>query len=588
MQSLTRDDRARVLPAMNDPIGAIRACGFLLLAACTGDPSLEVTVHHPTGFAVEQTEVTVYFGDDVRCVDIMYGDRTDSELAAITVAEVDVRDGGQIQVSRLGGKSVVARGFDADHRFVTAGCKDLGEITPGTRLPITTQPTSVIAIDPGTPERPFAERKIIVNLTDPNGAAIDGMVSWQLTGPAGAPTPDPAAGVATQRGDAQFVVQDLGVPGPEGLRIRVPWAIAPLPLVTGFDLTGAITLDLGGGNANSHPSCDVRGHAGAPATLVCLTQADAQGHRDAVEWSWQTDHYAARAIAIPASLDNQFALFVDHDGSASEPVYVISADAAGVGSWYKLEAAPGSQVAETFGGPLEAVVYVARCADNSAAAAVGVQVAGLGLIHKRRFYSATGVASPAGLVEGEVIAGGCISDVDQIEHQAVVTSVGTGDAFLSLVADSATPLLTPKLSGTGFVAVQTGGVIEHRFAGTRLQATGTVVFESVLARQGTGYKLVERTEREAAAPPNKILAGKLDRDGDTDLMWDLATNLRRHTYQVSLAEQVAGVPLTAITSGPAPTATPLVSDFLVGNLDGGVADEMIVFTQSQVTIYSAD
>jgi hypothetical protein len=71
-------------------------------------------------------------------------------------------------------------------------------------------------------------------------------------------------------------------------------------------------------------------------------------------------------------------------------------------------------------------------------------------------------------------------------------------------------------------------------------------------------------------------------------MWDLATGLRRRVYQVSLAKQVSGVPLTAMTSGATPTAAAVASDFVIGNLDGGRADEMIVFTQSAVTIYSPD
>jgi hypothetical protein len=148
----------------------------------------------------------------------------------------------------------------------------------------------------------------------------------------------------------------------------------------------------------------------------------------------------------------------------------------------------------------------------------------------------------------------------------------------------------PKFTGSGFVTIESQGVIEKRFAGTRLQATGTVVFEAVLAPQGTSYMLVERTEVEAAAPPEKIIAGKLDLDSDTDLMWDMGIGTRRRVFQVSLAEHVGGAPLTAMTSGPggvtATTATP--TDFVVGDLNGKGADEMILFTQSAVTIYSPD
>ncbi|MEO7735019.1 MAG: hypothetical protein ABIY55_28955, partial [Kofleriaceae bacterium] len=483
----------------------MRSCGLLLLAACTGDPSLLVSVHHPKGFEISQTVVTVYFGNDIDCTAIKYGDRTDTELAAITADEVDVTDGGRIDVSRLGGKSLVARGFDGQHRFLTAGCVDVGEITSGTKLTIGTEPTAMVAIDPAAPDRPFAERTILVNMTDPAGTPIDGMVSWQLTGPAGAIEPPPSAGVATRNGDAKIDVTDLGTPGPEGLRIRVPWATSPLPLVTAFDLSRATTIELPGGvggpgvgSGSGHPSCEIRGHAGQPPTLICLTAADGQDHRNAVELAWQADHYVTTPIPIPSTMDHQFALFVDHDGSADEPVYVLSDNTLvppGPGSWFKLGGTASSPI--TFEGALQNVVYIPTCSGSVAPAAVGVQTGGA-LSSRRRFFSVAGIAGKPGL-DGEVFSAGCVSDVDKVEHQAVVASVGAGDATLALVTAGDPMLISnAKLTGSGFVAVETQGVIEKRFAGTRLQATGTVVFESVLAPEGSSFKLVERTELEAA------------------------------------------------------------------------------------------
>ena len=134
---------------------------------------------------------------------------------------------------------------------------------------------------------------------------------------------------------------------------------------------------------------------------------------------------------------------------------------------------------------------------------------------------------------------------------------------------------------------------EKRLAGTRLQASGTVVFEAVLAPADGSFKLVERTELDAAAPPNKIIGGKLDQDPDTDLMWDVNAGLRRaHIVQVSLAkrEHVSDKPLTAMTSGPAGAAiaNAVAFDFLVADLDGQLTDEMVVFGAGAVMIYSAD
>jgi hypothetical protein len=154
----------------------------------------------------------------------------------------------------------------------------------------------------------------------------------------------------------------------------------------------------------------------------------------------------------------------------------------------------------------------------------------------------------------------------------------------------AMPIASTRLTGSGFVTVTSQSVTEKRFVGTRLQAAGTVVFEAVLAPAGSSYALVERTEVDAAAPPEKILGGKLDGDADTDLMWAMGVGARRRLFQVSLAEQVGGAPLTAMTSGPLAVASTAANavDFAVGDLDGGGTDEMIVFSASSVTIYSPD
>lgn len=608
MQSLTRAARRRVLGDMNDTVrprrrrgrsdvtsrsGVVWSCGWLVVAACNQDPSLQISVHHPGGYAVQRTQVTVYAGD-VPCGDIELGDRSDDELAAVKVDEVDDVDaahGGQLVVGRLGGKSIVARGYDAEHRFVTAGCEDLGEIAGATRVAIDTQPTASVAIDPGQPDRPFGERMILVNMTDIAGVPLDGTVSWQLTGPAGAPPQTASAGMPTRNGNLRFQVGDLGTPGPEGLRIRAPWAIAPLPLVTAFDLSHQTTIPLGAAGAfGDHPSCDVRGHAGKPPTLVCLTPASIQGHRDAVEIAWQADHYATIALpALPGN--NQFAVFVDHDGSADEPIHVVSANAAGVGSWYSL--ADMSTKPETFGNALQNVVYVPRCADGATQPLVGVQIGAVpGVANQLRFFTPIGAPVTAAS-DGEVFSGGCIHDVDRKEHQGVVVAGPGGDAGLELITPGtgmAMAVSSARFTGSGFVTIQTQAGTEKRFAGTRLQASGTVVFEAVLAPQGSTFMLVERTEVDAAAPPDKIIAGKLDRDADTDLMWDMGVGAHRRVFQVSLAEQVGGEPLTAMTSGPggisATTANP--TDFVIADLDGQGVDEMVIFTESSVAIYSPD
>jgi hypothetical protein len=584
---------------MNDTVLGMRPCGLLLVvlagtsAGCSGGPSFSLTVNHAKGYAVTQTVVTVYVGDNVTCDEIKYGDRTDAELAAIATDEVDVSGGGRIELDRLGNKAVVARGYDIQHRLVTAGCQDVAALSGSTHVVIDTQATAVVAINPGQPEIPFASRPILITMTDVNGTALDGTVSWQLTGPAGAPDQPAAAGQLTQSGQTTIKVADLGTPGPEGLRIRAPWATAPLPLVTAFDLSHATTLALAGTTTTGlHPSCDVRNHAGKPSTLVCLTAASGVPlHRDAVEIAWHGSQYATTPITVPD--DGAFAIFVDHDGSADEPVYVIGQDASKTGHWAAVAPA-GTDRVVTFADDLQSVVYVAKCPGN-VIPLVGVNTGPPVAVGNNgegyAFFSPGGIAIGA-LTPGEVLSGGCIDGVDGQTRQAVVLTDAQGATGIAVVnADkSRTMIPDTKLNGSGFIAVSASGASEQRLAGTRLQATGTVVFEAVLSPeviQNTAtFRLVERTEVDAAAPPIKILSGKLDQDANTDLIWDMTAGVRKHDFQVSLAKQVQGDPLTAITSGAQDSsAAGAASDFTIGDFDGNGVDEIVLFTAGSVTIY---
>ena len=604
MRILTRDARRRVYATMNDTVLGMRPCGLLLLvlagasASCSGGPSFSLTVNHPKGYAVTQTVVTVYVGDNVTCDQIKYDDLTDAQLAAITADEVDVSGGGQIELDRLGDKSVVARGYDIQHRLVTAGCKDVAELSGSTRVTLDTQATAVVAINPGQPETPFASRPILITMTDINGAPLDGTVSWQLTGPAGAPDQPPATGQNTQNGQTTIKVSDLGTPGPEGLRIRAPWATAPLPLVTAFDLSHANPVSLGTGTSSGiHPSCDVRNHAGKSPTLVCLTTASGVPlHRDAVEIAWQGSQYVPTPISVPTDNDDAFAIFVDHDGSADEPVYVITQDVSGkTGNWDEIAPTTSSQ-AVTFNNSPQSVIYVAKC-PGYATALVGLNMGpaiavGNTNLDSYTFFTPSGTAvmsspvpTPPSTTSYEALSGGCIDGVDGQTRQAVVTAAD-GDATVTVFGtDKTRNMITDtKLNGSGFIAVSSGGASEQRLAGTRLQATGTVVFEAVLSpTAGGGFRLVERTEVDAAAPPIKIMSGKLDQDANTDLIWDMTVGVHKHDFQVSLAKQVQGDPLTAITAGGLDGNTP--SDFTIGDFDGNGVDEIVLYTAAGVTIY---
>jgi len=188
---------------------------------------------------------------------------------------VDVTNGGTIEVSRLGGKSVVAARLRRAAPLRDRGLQGTSARSPAhAKVTIDTQATAVVR-DRSRPAGSAVQRSARSSSTWPttNGKPIDGTVSWLLTGPrrrAGAANRRRA--IATKNGDAKIHVDDsrnAGSPKPCG--IRVPWATSPLPLVTAFDVSGSTTLTLPGGNLGGHPSCDVRGHSGGRLpTLVCL------------------------------------------------------------------------------------------------------------------------------------------------------------------------------------------------------------------------------------------------------------------------------------------------------------------------------
>ena len=569
----------------------VTAFALALTSACSGDPTLSVSIAHPAKYQVTQTIVTAYNGQALSCDQIMLGDRTAAELAAFTTDELDASNGGTLQLSRLGDKAIVARGYTATQELATAGCQDVGELAGDTRVAIATVPAAVVAIEPDLADRPFADRRIAITMTDILGAPLEGTISWQMYGPAGVAVPQPSAGLPTTNGAVLLPIADLGTPGPEGMRVRAPWTTTTLPLLTAFDLSKSTTLDLGGGNLGGNPSCAIRGHgAGKPLTAVCLDGTTLGQHRGVAELAWSGSAWTRTTHPVPPAVQNTFALFVDRDGSADEPVYLVGADAAGNGTWYRLD---GTATSPQMSGAIQKIVYVPKCSAAQATALVAVASGLANAISTVRVFTPDGGLDILVPNLANLTSGGCVSDVDGTLHQGVVATQvsGTtlGDPALFVLSGAnmqSQAIAIKKNAGTGFIATEGG---EQRFVGTRLEAEGTVVFEAVLAKVGASFGLVERAELAAAAPPTSIISGKIDADGGFDLVWDIGVPLsQRKLFQMSLSKQVLGVPLTAITSGPTMAGISDAVGFVVGDLNMRGVDEVLLFTANTATIYSPD
>ena len=67
-----------------DTIRSMRLCALVvLLAACSTDPTLAVTVAHPVGLSVATTNVTVYESATLHCEDIEFARLDEAHMAPL-------------------------------------------------------------------------------------------------------------------------------------------------------------------------------------------------------------------------------------------------------------------------------------------------------------------------------------------------------------------------------------------------------------------------------------------------------------------------------------------------------------------------
>ena len=556
---------------------------LVLVGACSSDPTLTVSVAHPAGYGLAQTVVTAYDGTSLSCDQVRMGDRTAAELAAFTTDETDAASG-SISLARLGDKVVVARGYTASQQLATAGCQDVGELTGDTHVDLETEPAAVVAIDPDQADRPFSERKIAVTMADILGAPLEGNVGWQMYGPAGVAVPDTMQGLATTHGAVVLPIADLGVAGPEAARVRAPWTTATLPLLSAFDLTGGTTLGFGGTALTAVPACAIRGHAGKAATAVCLSGfTNLQQHRDLVELSWNGSAFVTATRSVPGNGSLQ-AVFVDHDGSADEPTYAIGSDAAGNGTWYRMGDASASGVTlDPRRLPEHGVhpeVRRRQCPRRGVVRRPGRRQLGAA-VQRRRPGQRAGRADQPRVRRLRVRrrrrrasgdrgrgGGGRPRDVRADRHAAEPGDRDQEERRHRLHPD------------------------RDRRAPVRGHAPGGAGHGGVRGRARPDRQLVQPRRARGArvgGAAGTIIGGRVDTDAATDLLWDISVPLtRRKLFQVSLGKQVLGAPLTAITSGPSSTGLNDSVGFVVGDLNGKGADEVVLFTANGATIYSPD
>lgn len=578
-------------------------------AACGDELSLDVEIRHPAEATVATTVVSIYESSSTTCKQIELGDLSTAELTAILVAE-RTGPGPLDGISRQGRKLVVARGFDAAGRYLTAGCAEQATITGRAIVPVDTAFTatlSISAVDPGVPGLPLT-------LTDAEGRSLAGHpVTWRVYGPDGATPAATAAALApaedgawelaapTCTGDAGIARVHPVPPSRVGgyaIAIRPSWPSQPNTLLTSFtrvDPTPAsITPKLG-----APRPCAIR-VAGAVRRLVCvqlLAGSPVVREYDVTVQDGRTTLVVRDTAAIDAGV---VALFSIERAAAVRDVYAVTADAQVLGLFGpSMAPAPGAHLPA--GTTASDAALLPACEGGQAAQLV----LNVTTPADRRLVVMPPMGGPTSDYHGVstdpmlqlgVRGTGCVTELapgggEPRRRAAAIVDVAPrfvpgGRAATSVVfecdlADRTrcrTALPVPE-TGAGLSPPPPAGAAgvpaeEPRLTGMFFDASGVVMSSWVLLPTGGGERLlVERERVPSAAIPRSVVSGRFDGDGVTDLFWDLQNaNLSTSNLQVTYGRKIGAARLSALSGAEAIVA----DDVLAGDLTGDGVDDVVL------------
>lgn len=580
-----------------DTIRSMRLCAFvvIIMAGCSSDPTLSVTVTHPDGITVTKTTVTVYESTTVHCTDIEFARLDAAGLTGITTAEADIEAGSaKLEgISRLGTKIVVARGFDSGG-LVSAGCVEHGDVTGDDSVAIATVPAATVSVH--SPNDPTVSNGIEITLTDQASAPIaDGRpVTWTVYGAAGASAANPANVTSPADGvwepalpscvdDKGHVTVHPNPPtalGGYAVQLRVAWAVDEPPMYTTLASPPidelAVSLGITLSTAAKRP-CAVRGKQ-----LICVDSAD-QAHlfdiTIANAKATATQNGAAQA-AVPSNPTGQhvIALIAVPNPSSAPDVYAVSS----AGDLVALFGARAPTNTATGCG----LVPLTNCTDALIVPACGGIPAKLLLGNGSKIHQ----LDPRGgnvqdftltqAITSKLDNAGCIT-VLQDNGPALLGQFATAAVTGGTVATSTTHLINcsgsvcadsgnslTRGAGVGF----TGGT-EPRIAGTTVDASGVVLIEAVIGPNG---QTIERTRMAAASVPDRMVAGQFDADTDPDLFFDIAVRNNVSNLELGYARKVGNDNLEALS----PSAGFNVTDLLVGDFNADGHDDVVVVTET--------
>ncbi len=584
-------------------------------AACGDELSLDVEVRHPAAAAVATTVVSIYESSSTTCKQIELGDLSTAELTPILVAE-RTGPGPLDGISREGRKLVVARGFDAAGRYLTAGCAEQETITGRAIVPVDTAFTatlSISAIDPDVPGIPLT-------LTDAEGRSLAGHpVTWRVYGPDGAAPAATAAALApaedgawelaapTCTGDAG-VARVHPVPpskvGGYAIAIRPSWPSQPNTLLTSFTRVDPMPESITPKLLTPRP-CTLR-VAGPVRRLVCVQLL--AGSPFAREYDVTVeDGRTALVVRDTATIDaGVVALFSVERAAAVRDVYAVTADARVLGLFGPSVApAPGAHLPA--GTTASDAALVPAC-DGGGAAQLVLNVT---TPADRRLVAMPPMGGPTSDYHGVstdsmlqlgLRGTGCVTELapgggEPRRRPAAIVDVaprvgpnGRAATFVVFECDLADrtrcrTLLPVPETGAGLAPPPPAGALgapveEPRLTGMSFDASGVVMSSWVLLPTGGAFALVERERVPSAAIPRSVVYGRFDGDGVTDLFWDLQNaNLSTSNLQVTYGRTIGAARLSALSGAEA-----IVADaVLAGDLTGDGFDDVVLVGRQRRT-----
>ncbi|MEO6771579.1 MAG: hypothetical protein ABI467_00970 [Kofleriaceae bacterium] len=578
----------------------------VLIAACGTDPTLAVSVTHPSTVTVATTEVTVYESDSLKCTDLEFARVDPAGLVALTADDV-VLDGtarGDLTgLSRTGHKVIVARGFAADSTLVTIGCAEKDEVLGADTVAISTFVAAVVSIHPPTDP---ALLDVAITLTDAGGAALPDLrpVTWTVYGPAGSTAANPANVTTLSDGvwePALPTCTGTGVttlrPNPPSelggyaVQLRAAWALEQPQPYTSLAATGFANTDLHLTPSSARRFCTIR-QQGPVHRLVCVDSAnvahdlaitiDATGHAVATEMGTQSAlpplpgaQTVVAIVAEPAAGTDRevyavtdrgvlVALFGATAVTDQALVCPVCSDAIVVPP---CGATPGKVL---LAGPTNRVRQIDLHGGNlqmfDVSGVTAVRLDNAGCVTQLHTSGSPTFAQLASLHAGGIVA---------------TTFVPAATLIASCTSGACKLLDLPLVrgAGVGFTADT-----EPRIVIANLDATGVELSQLVIAPTGGAASsigtTIERARTPAASLPDRLVVGQVDTDTGTDLFWDIPTRNSGTTFQIAYARKVGAVNLEALS----PALDLDVDDLVTGDLDGDGLDDVVVLSTTGVAI----